>query len=99
MKPSGYNFQSPLLICETELECLEPKYWSSGETWIEALAGRTALKGIAMPLELKGEGIHRQQLLGVDLLNWLRWSGGETFRYVPVMTSGASSSRSDPHKY
>lgn len=91
MNPNDYNFELPLLITEQELEPLEPKYWKAGETWVEALTSRPDLKGIVLPLELMAKGTKRQQLWGVDLMNWLRWSGAEGVRYVPVFATAWQS--------
>ena len=82
---SEYDFRSALLISSDRLETLDAELWKSGKAWTEVLANRTDLKGIVLPLELKAEGISRQRLLGVDLLNWLRWSGTEPVRFLPVL--------------
>lgn len=83
--PSNYDFRSPLLISEKELEHLDSGSWRSGKSWVEALANRTDIKGIVLPLEVEAEGTSCQSLFGVNLLNWLRWSGAERVRYLPVL--------------
>lgn len=82
-----YDFEGPLLIYQDRLFAPGPDYWELGEKWIEQLkeSRPSELKGIVLPLEIKRG--HRQRLWGVDLLNWLRWSGAETFRYVPVLAT------------
>src|SRR5579863_4618808 len=85
---SEYEFRLPLLIYGEKLELMERDSWKSGESWIGALANKTGLKGIVLPLELelKVEGLSRQRLLGVELLNWLRWSGAEPVRFASVLS-------------
>lgn len=81
-----YAFDSPLLVTERELVSLPAEAWQSGEHWAEALKERTDILGIVLPLEIKASGHHsRQDLLGLELLNWLRWSADEPLRYVPVL--------------
>jgi hypothetical protein len=87
-EPQGYSFESPLLVTDQELVSLPAEAWQSGEQWVAALKERTGVVAIVLPLEIKASDHHsRQDLLGVDLLNWLRWSADEPLRYVPVLAT------------
>lgn len=80
------SFESPLLVTDDELLALPAEAWQCGEKWLEALKERTGVLGIVLPLEIKAFGHQsRQDLLGVELLNWLRWSAEEPFRFLPVL--------------
>lgn len=80
------SFESPLLVTDDELLVLPAEAWQGGEKWLEALKERTGIVGIVLPLEIKASAHQsRQDLLGVELLNWLRWSAEEPFRFLPVL--------------
>lgn len=82
------SFESPLLVTDQELVALPAEAWQNGEKWVAALEERTDVVGIVLPLEIKAsEHQTRQDLLGVELLNWLRWSADEPLRYVPVLAA------------
>lgn len=82
-----YSFESPLLVTNQELVTLPAEAWQSGEKWIKALQEITDVVGIVLPLEIKASAHQsRQDLPGIALLNWLRWSAEESLRYVPVLT-------------
>jgi hypothetical protein len=85
-KLKEYSFESPLLVTDQELVALPAETWQSGEDWIKALQERTDVLGIVLPLEIKANPHQSgQDLHGVELLNWLRWSAEESLRYLPVL--------------
>jgi hypothetical protein len=85
-KLKEYSFESPLLVTNQELVALPAETWQSGEKWLEALQERTDVVGIVLPLEIKASAHQsRQDIPGLELLNWLRWSAEDPFRYLPVL--------------
>lgn len=89
-----YKFESPLLITEHEFIELGSEHWESGSALVKYLADQKSfqrpigeLKGIVIPLELKGSNMVRQAAHGVELLTWLRWSASESLRCVPVLVT------------
>lgn len=86
-RPKEYSFESPLLVTVQELVALPAETWQSGEDWVKALQERTDVLGIVLPLEIKDSPHQsRQDLSGIELLNWLRWSADDMLRYIPVLT-------------
>ena len=93
-----YKFDAPLLITSMEFYKPAPGKWESGSAWVSQLShiGKHEkeygkLLGIVIPLELKSGSFARQDLLGVELLTWLRWSAEESQRCVPVLVTAFQS--------
>lgn len=87
-----YKFDAPLLITDMEFNKPEPANWVSGSAWVNHLShvGKHKneygkLLGIVIPLELKSGSLARQDLLGVELLTWLRWSTPSHLKELPVL--------------
>lgn len=87
-----YKFDAPLLITEHEFIKSDSTDWETGSSWIESLARNCEneksigkLLGIIIPLELKSDGIALQDLHGVELLTWLRWSASSPLNELPVL--------------
>lgn len=87
-----YKFDAPLLITDIEFIKLDTEKWESGSAWVNHLShignhdgeyGK--LLGIVIPLELKSGSFARQDLLGVELLTWLRWSAPSPLKELPVL--------------
>lgn len=82
----GYCFEAPLLVTDQVLITLKKEEWQNGEKWLDTLHATKNLLGIVLPLEIKASAHQfRQDLLGVELLSWLRWSATEDIRYLPVL--------------
>src|SRR5712691_309571 len=79
------DVQSPVLVLADSLHHLEPTEWSTGEAFVKALERESGLKAVILPLELSNVTAKRQQLWGVDLLNWMRWSVKEPVCDLPVL--------------
>lgn len=58
--------------------------WESEVSWVAALE-RVQPQALILPLELPVPGRSRQDLYGLDLLSWLRWSAPDATRGVPVL--------------
>lgn len=83
----GDCHESPLFIFPHELKSVAVTNWSSGEHWVETLGAASPL-GIVLPLELRVVQPNpqwRQNLWGMDLLFWLRWSARDEIRFLPVL--------------
>jgi len=80
-----HDLQSPILVLADKVQRLNPAEWSSGDVFLAALEKASELRGIILPLELAASGTKRQQLWGIDLLNWLRWSAKEPVCDVPIL--------------
>jgi CheY-like chemotaxis protein len=60
--------------------------WETPEAWLQNLESRkAAAAGIVLPLELTAPSWPRSRLYGLELLRWLRWSGGNDVRLTPVL--------------
>jgi len=84
---SEYRFDSPAVFHAGQLfTFVDPSAWSAGDTWLANLESITPPpEAIVIPLELRSERCHLQDLLGYELFSVLRWSGSERFRGVPVL--------------
>lgn len=81
-----YFFESPLLVIGEALAVLPSEDWKDGENWLLSVEALADIRGIVLPLEIKAcDYQSRQDLLGVELLNWLRWSAKEPYRYLPIL--------------
>ena len=78
-----YAAGKPLLVTSTSIE--PASAWETGERWVQALSTVPDLCGIILPLELRTSGSRRQELHGIEVLEWLRWSAPEPVRCVPVL--------------
>ncbi len=79
----SYSGQEPLLVTDAEIRPAGTV--GSGEDWLKRLDSATGLRGVILPLELRTAYSSRQELYGLELLEWLRWSAPEPLRYVPVL--------------
>lgn len=77
---------APQLIFRDGPRELPEADWKTTDAWLKALeaVGSSAL-GMVLPLELPGRYGRRGELWGVELLRWLRWSGPEPVRLIPVL--------------
>lgn len=83
-----YSFECPLLITALEVVALPEESWQDGEKWIQTLQARGDILGIVLPLEIKTiTNKSRQDLHGLELLSWIRWSAEDNCRYLPVLVT------------
>ena len=82
----AYRFEAPCLVYEGGLRLFDdPECWQSGPAWLGSLEGLPhSPKAIVIPLELAASKRTRQDLLGYELLSFLRWANDESLAGVPV---------------
>ncbi|HZT32747.1 MAG TPA: hypothetical protein VFA33_22860 [Bryobacteraceae bacterium] len=86
-----YRGGEPLLVTASAVDPAGNAH--SGEDWLDRVNTTSTLRGIILPLELKGPHCRRQELFGLELLEWLRWSAPEPVRFVPVLALAWQSLR------
>jgi hypothetical protein len=82
-----YVATEPLLIDKNGiLRFDDPKHWQSPENWVSSLEQvNEPVQAVILPLELPAPGWNLQDLYGVQLLTYLRWSAPDRFRALPVL--------------
>lgn len=86
----AYQWDAPLIILRDRFGTISNEYWNSGYKWIEFLDTiKNDLLGLVLPLELKTETHWRQSLYGLELLEWLRYSGDieSCVNLIPVLSA------------
>lgn len=85
INPSDYRFEAPLLVMPDKAIMPDENDWQTGEAWLEFLSKNSTILGVVLPLELKRP--YRQYAVGVELLDWLRWSANEPLCRVPILAA------------
>jgi CheY-like chemotaxis protein len=76
----------PLLILPDDQRELPDDDWRAAERWLDVIESEApAPLGVVLPLELPGPWGRRGELWGIELLRWLRWSGSDSVRLLPVL--------------
>lgn len=84
---TAYSAGEPLLFMDTEPHAFAAAVdWQQPVRFVDALqASGTPLAGLVVPLEMKAPGWRRQDLFGLELLSYLRWSASAEIRGIPVL--------------
>ena len=76
----------PLLILPDSQRELPDIDWRAAERWLDIIESEApAPLGVVLPPELPGPWGRRGELWGIELLRWLRWSGSDSVRLLPVL--------------
>ena len=83
-----FTLKRPILILSASEREIGEDELGSPERWLDAVeAAGPSLAGIVLPLEIESAGYAPSQLKGIELLRWLRWSGKENVRLLPVLAA------------
>jgi hypothetical protein len=75
-----------LLILQDNQRELPDHDWRAAERWLDVIESEApAPLGVVLPMELPGPWGRRGELWGIELLRWLRWSGRDSVRLLPVL--------------
>jgi hypothetical protein len=85
----GYSFDEPLLLVDGGLSRFaDVSLWCDPALWARSLSALPSRpKAVILPLELEAPGWKRQDLLGYELLNSLRWAGQDLVRGCPIIVA------------
>src|SRR6267142_3002204 len=88
-----YRFESPLLLVGNQAQVFsDVACWQTGSAWRESISELSdPPRALVIPLELLAPGWNRQDLLGYELLSFLRWTSGASLRGLPVLLAAWQS--------